>query len=140
MCWQALAIGFTLAAPVIQGFQAADQYEAEAKQAAEAARDAKVEAALRRKDREQRQREQIAAIRARAGASGFSPDVGSPLDAQSYTASEFGKEQFLDDYQTNRQIKSLKTSAKNLQKSGKNAIIGGFLEGGSNLAAYGIRG
>jgi hypothetical protein len=140
MCWETLGTIFMVAAPVVSGIQANQQYQAEAKAAKQAAYDEEQAFAIRQKEREERQREQAGAVRARAGAAGIDPNAGSPLDVLTSNAAEFAKENFLDRFTTNRNVRSLKQSAKNLKQSGRNAVLGGFLQGAANWGRYQIKG
>lgn len=141
MCWsEAIGLALTVAGPVIRGIQRNNAYKAEAAAARQAAEDAQTEAAIRKADRKERQAQMIAAQRARYGASGFDPNAGTPLTVYEDTAKQFAKEQFLDDYQTRRQVRSLKQSRKNLKQSGRNAVLGGFLDAGANVGSWMIKG
>lgn len=99
--------------------------------------DAKAEeaaAVLREDDRSRRMKALLADNLSRYSASGVDNSVGTPSDVSADTASAFARESFMDNYNTDRSVRTSKLQAKNTKRSGVNLATSSLFDLGSSIA------
>ena len=132
-----IGLGVAAAGAVAEGQAKKADAEAQAnirrQQAASVLANAQLEARRQRRDESRRQASQ----RARLAASGVDVGSGTALLVQQQTAADAEFEALLTEAQGGRDAGRLRQEASALEKRGRNAAIGGFLNaGGSFLSGF----
>ncbi|WP_374381948.1 hypothetical protein [Dongia sp.] len=134
MCNAYVSTAIQVAGTALQATQSIRNANYQAAQIKEDAKAEEAAAVLREDDRSRRMKALLADNLSRYSASGVDNSVGTPSDVSADTASAFARESFMDNYNTDRSVRTSKLQAKNTKRSGTNMAVSSLFDLGSSVA------
>ena len=135
MCSPYIGTAIQVAGAAAQTYGSIKSAQFQAKQLKQEAKADEAAAVLRADDRNRRMKSLLAENLSRYSASGVDTSVGSPFDVSADTAGAFSREQFLDDYNTDRGVRTQKLQSKVAKQSGYTQATNSLFDLSANIAS-----